>query len=120
MSLFLILDYYSDVAKRYVMMDILLTSLSVFASALIFLIISHALEAPSKKLYNTFVGLGTLKERTYQEIVKAVGSPNAISSSVDKDGNAIKVCQWIATNYHIVLLFDQSDICLGVSSEVAV
>jgi hypothetical protein len=120
MNLFFILDQYSDAANDYVMMDILITSLSILGGAILFLVIWYAVRAPGKKLNNTFLGLGTLKGKTYEEIVHAAGSPNAVSASVDKDGNPIKVCQWIATNYHIVLLFDQSDICLGVSSEVAV
>lgn len=63
-----------------------------------------------------FVSLGTLQGKTLEEIVAVVGQPCAISAI--GDGKVLR--QWQATSYHIALIFDQDDICLGISSEISV
>lgn len=73
-------------------------------------------DAPGAALQARFTSLGTLKGRTYDEIRAVCGS----ASSISVVGDGIKLCQWIATSYHICLLFDENDICLGVSSETKV
>ena len=84
---------------------------------LLWWVISSALvKAPGNLLQQKFVKLGVLKGKTLTEIINACGAPNA--TSVRADG--IQVYQWMATGYHIVLLFDENDICLGVSSETKV
>ena len=84
---------------------------------LLWWIISSAMvKAPGGALQRKFVKLGVLQGKTLTEIINACGSPSAVSY----DGNGIKICQWMATSYHIVLLFDENDICLGVSSETKV
>ena len=81
-----------------------------------YFITTATVKAPGVLLQQKFVKLGVLKGKTLAEIEAFCGSPNATSVN----GNGIKVYQWIATGYHIVLLFDENDICLGVSSETKV
>lgn len=73
-------------------------------------------DAPGSALQNKFINLGTLKGKTYDEIRNACGPASSISAM----GGGIKLRQWIETSYHICLLFDENDICLGVSSETKV
>ena len=73
-------------------------------------------KAPGNALQQKFINLGTLKGKTFSEIQNACGSPNSTSVGA----NGVKIYQWMATGYHIVLLFDENDICLGVSSETKV
>lgn len=81
-----------------------------------YLISNAAVKAPGTFLQQKFVKLGTLKGKTLAEITSACGAPSSISTMDD----GTKVYQWMATGYHIVLLFDKNDICLGVSSETKV
>ena len=92
----------------------------VIGGLVLYFIISMVVKAPGAGLQSQFVALGTLKGKSYSEIVKAVGNPSSISNKTNDDGEPIKIVQWIATGYHIVLLFDNNDICLGVSSETKV
>ncbi|MBR4295376.1 MAG: hypothetical protein IKT56_00885 [Clostridia bacterium] len=79
-------------------------------------ITNAAVKAPGNALQQKFINLDTLKGKTFSEIQSACGSPN--STSVNANG--VKIYQWMATGYHVVLLFDENDICLGVSSETKV
>ena len=72
-------------------------------------------KAPGKVLNQKFVSLGTLKGKTYDEIVAVCGVPSSNSAI---DGGTVK--QWMATGYHIALLFDENNVCLGVSHETSV
>ena len=84
---------------------------------IIWYIISTAMvKAPGNVLQQKFIKLGTLKGKTLNEIQSACGAPSSISRGAD----GVKIYQWMATGYHIVLLFDENDICLGVSSETKV
>ena len=84
---------------------------------LLWWIISSAMvKAPGALLQQKFANLGVLKGKTLSEIQTACGAPSSIS--VGSDG--VKIYQWMATSYHIVLLFDENDICLGISSETKV
>ena len=58
-------------------------------------------------------GLGDLKGKSLSDIQKAVGEPNSVSPAAD----GTKVCQWIFAEYHVTLLFDSDDVCLGAQSE---
>lgn len=78
--------------------------LAVFISALV--------RAPGQSLNSRFVALGELRGKTKDEIVSAVGPPNSVSAA--PEGKT--VCQWIATGYHIALLFD-GDTCEGITHE---
>ena len=83
---------------------------------ILYAIIKALVRAPGASLNTKFAQLGTLKGKTLQEITSVCGQPNSVS--INADGN--KVYQWLATGYHIVLLFDNNDICLGVASEAKV
>ena len=83
---------------------------------ILYLVMKAFVRAPGAALNMKFTSLGTLKGKTFQEITAVCGQPN--SNSVNADGH--KVRQWMATGYHIVLLFDENDICLGVASETKV
>ena len=56
---------------------------------------------------------GVIAGKTYREIVDACGAPTSVSSM----GDGEKLCQWMATSYHIALLFDKDDVCIGISHE---
>ena len=59
---------------------------------------------------------GSIKGKTYDEIVNLCGKPNAMSPV----GNGRTLYQWMAQGYHISLLFDANDICLGVTQVTSV
>ncbi len=90
--------------------------LPVVGGILWWIITSAAVKTPGALLQNNFASLGVLKGKTLQEIEKVCGKPNAISSL----GNGQILRQWQATGYNIALLFDENDICLGISSEISV
>ena len=84
---------------------------------LIWYIISSAtVRVPGNILQQNFISLGTLKGKTLSEIQSVCGAPSSISYGAD----GVRIYQWMATGYHVVLLFDENDICLGVSSETKV
>lgn len=87
--------------------------LPLLGGIILYLIISVAVRSGGAMLNKKFVDLGTLKGKSYTEIEKAVGKPNSISSV--KDGKTIR--QWLRTGYHIALIFDENDICEGVSHQ---
>jgi hypothetical protein len=69
-----------------------------------------------RSLRSRFRGLGTIKGRTRNQIVQAVGRPNTISSLP----NGKTAVQWIAPGYHIVLRFvdgGDNSVCEGVTHE---
>ncbi len=80
----------------------------------LYAIISAMTTAPGRSLQNKFVNMGTLTGKSKNEIISRVGSPNSISAL--PDGKV--VLQWMATGYHIALIFND-DICEGVSHEFA-
>lgn len=82
----------------------------------LFGIISLFVRAPGAGLSQKFVALGNLQGRSYSEIVAVVGAPSAISATAD--GGSVR--QWMASGYHIALLFDANEVCLGVSHEASV
>lgn len=92
------------------------TILPLIGGIILYLIMGAAVKAPGASLNQKFVSLGTLKGKSLHEITSVVGSPSAVSSM----GNGQTLRQWQATGYHIALLFDEKDICLGVSSEIRV
>lgn len=98
-------------------MDFWYISVLPIVGGIIWFLISTAMvKAPGTLLQQKFVNLGTLKGKTLSQITNACGNPSSISTT----SNGTKVYQWISTGYHIVLLFDENDICLGVSSETKV
>lgn len=53
--------------------------------------------------------------RSAHDIVSQVGPPNSRSDN----GDGTYLLQWMATGYHIALLFDGQGTCLGVTHEFA-
>jgi len=73
-----------------------------------------AVRAPGRELQRKFVALGVMTGKTKEDIVAAVGPPSSISQL--PDGKML--LQWIATGYHIALLFD-GETFDGVTHEFA-
>ncbi len=94
--------------------------LPLLGGLFLYLIMTIVVRAPGNALQSSFAKLGTLKGKTYNEIIAKCGKPNAISTKTLGDGKVVTVKQWIESGYHIVLLFDENDVCLGVSSETKV
>lgn len=85
------------------------------------LLSSAIVKAPGNVLQNNFAKLtedtnGVIAGKTLSEVKSVCGSPSAVSSI----GGGQKLYQWQATGYHIALIFDENDICVGISSEVKV
>lgn len=94
--------------------------LPLIGGLVLYLIMKVLVRAPGAALNSKFTSLGILQGKTYQEIAAKCGAPNAVSSKALDDGSVVTIRQWMATGYHIVLLFDEKDICLGISSETSV
>lgn len=87
--------------------------LSFIGGIILFLILGAAVRIPGNTLRQKFVALGTLKGKTFTEIKNACGAPSSVSSMAN--GKTLR--QWMATGYHIALIFDENDVCQGVSHE---
>ena len=72
--------------------------------------------AKGRALQQQFVNLGVLQGKSRSDIEAVVGSPNSVSAA----GPDTVLCQWMATGYHIALLFDADNICQGITHEAAV
>lgn len=94
--------------------------LPIVGGLLLYALTSASVKAPGQALNRKFVELGTLQGRSLQEIVAHCGNYKSYSTTIGADGKPVKIIQWMETSYHIVLLFDENDICLGVSSETSV
>lgn len=86
-----------------------------------YLIMGAMVKAPGSVLQTKFANLtkdsnGMIAGKTYEEVVAVCGLPS--SNSPIGDGN--RLCQWMATGYHIALLFDENNVCLGISHEAKV
>lgn len=90
--------------------------LPILGGIILYGIMVSVAKLPGKGLSQRFVELGQLTGKSFKEITDQVGAPNSVSAL--GDGKTVK--QWIASGYHIALIFDQNDICLGVSSETSV
>ena len=82
---------------------------------------SAMVKAPGNSLQNKFLTLtknsnGVIKGKTLKEVKDACGEPSAVSSL----GNGKTLYQWQATGYHIALIFNEENICEGISSEIKV
>ena len=79
-------------------------------------IMDAVIRIPGNALNEKFVSLGELKGKTYAEIEAVVGAPSSVSGM--DEGKTLR--QWMATGYHIALLFDKDDACLGITSQTSV
>ena len=88
---------------------------------LLYLLIGAMVKAPGSMLQTKFAQLtadtnGVVAGKTLEEVKKACGSPSSVSAM----GNGQTLYQWQATGYHIALVFDENDVCVGISSEIKV
>lgn len=93
----------------------------IIGGLILYLITHAAVRAPGAVLQTKFANLtkstgGVIAGKTYDEIVAACGAPSAVSP-IATGG---KLCQWMATGYHVALLFDENNVCTGVSHEAKV
>ena len=82
---------------------------------------SAMVKAPGDLLQQKFAKLtedsnGVIAGKTLSEVKAVCGAPSAVSAI----GDGKTLYQWQATSYHIALIFDENDICVGISSEVKV
>ena len=66
----------------------------------------------SRVLQKKMISMGTIKGKSYNEIVKIVGTPSVTQSALDG-----KLCSWNSQKYAINLGFDNNGICTGVFGE---
>lgn len=95
---------------------ILILALTTLGGIVFYAITQASVRASGVSLSQKFVSLGDLRGKTLDEIVSVVGEPNATTSLV----NGQSLVQWQATGYLIALLFDENNICLGISSNISV
>ena len=88
----------------------------IVGGLVLFGIISAVVKLPGMGMQKLFQDLGELKGKTLTEIQSKVGSPSSVSAT--GDGGTLR--QWMATGYHIALIFDENEICQGVSHEASV
>ncbi len=79
---------------------------------ILYAIMSALVRAPGALLRHKFEEVGTLRGQSLNTIVAIVGPPSA--RSVTASGKTLY--QWMATGYHIALLFE-GDVCEGVTHE---
>ena len=70
--------------------------------------------APGRALQRRFMSLGDMRGMTRAHIESVVGTPNSFGAL----GGGQILLQWMATGYHIALVFED-DICQGITSEFA-
>ena len=92
----------------------------MIAGLILYAIMGSAVKAPGRALATKFKSLGSMTGKSYEQIKSVVGPENSRSTKTLEDGKVVTVRQWIATGYHIVLLFDENDNFICISSETAV
>jgi hypothetical protein len=85
----------------------------IIGGLVMYWVISSLVKTPGRSLALKFASLGTLKGKTKEEIINVTGLPNSVSAMP----NGTQLLQWMATGYHISLMFESNDNCLGVSHE---
>ena len=98
----------------------LISILTTLGGILLYFLTTAFVKAPGKVLASKFASLGNMTGKTYEDIKKVVGVESSISRKAMDDGSVVTIRQWMATGYHIVLLFDQNDNFIGISSETSV
>ncbi len=87
----------------------------ILGGIVIYFVINFLVRLPGTILQSKFVKLGVIKGLTLDTISNKVGVPNSISYQENQ-----KICQWMQTGYHIALIFDENDICQGITHEAKV
>lgn len=95
---------------------VLILALTTLGGIVFYAITQASVRASGVSLSQKFVSLGDLRGKTLDEIVSVVGEPNSTTAL----GNGQSLVQWQATGYLIALLFDENNICLGISSNISV
>lgn len=96
--------------------SLLMWILPSIGGLVLFILTGFFVKIPGYILNQRFCSLGTLTGKSLKEIVAKVGGPQSVSAM--GDGTILR--QWQATGYHIALLFDKDDICLGIANEIRV
>lgn len=99
---------------------VLISVLTTLGGILLYFIMGAVVKAPGTVLATKFASLGDMSGKTYAEIKRVVGTENSVSRKVLDDGQVVTIRQWMATGYHIVLLFDGDDNFIGISNEISV
>lgn len=68
---------------------------------------------PSIGLNRKFVAMGTLAGRSFHEISMVVGLPSATSHP----SPGLILRQWLRPGFHIALIFDDNEICGGITHQ---
>lgn len=68
---------------------------------------------PGRDLAVKFQSLGDMTGKTFDQIVSVVGLPNARAGMAHNQ----MLYQWLATGYHIAILFDANHRVLKITSE---
>lgn len=84
----------------------------ILGAIALYFFVGFLVKIPGMNLQSKFTSLGDLQGKTMDEIVAVVGPPNALSGA--PDGKT--VCQWMATGFHIVLLFNDK-VCEGITHQ---
>ncbi len=76
---------------------------------------------PGKKLQHNFKKLtadtnGIIEGKQLKEVEGICGVPNVIT----KLDNGQTLCFWHAAGYHIALIFNEKDVCIGINSEMKI
>jgi len=98
----------------YMGLEILWFILYSLLGLLIYGLMQALVTIPGRTLQENFRSLGTLTGKRKAEIIAKAGNPSSVSEL--PDGKIL--LQWMATGYHIALVFN-GDICEGVSHESA-
>lgn len=93
--------------------------LPTIGGLVLYAIMDFAVTQPGRDMQKKFAKLEPLSGKTYAQIKKKCGAPASISTTTDADGETVQIVQWMKAGFHIVLLFDMNDVCLGVSSITA-
>jgi hypothetical protein len=98
----------------------LISVLTTVGGIIMYLLIGAAVKTPGKLLASKFASLGNMSGKSYSEIKSVVGAESSIARKTTEEGEVVTIRQWMATGYHIVLLFDSNDMFIGISSETSV
>lgn len=101
-------EFMEGVIGIVVVASVVLTVISAFSTATV--------GSDGRRLQRKFGDMGNVQGMHLDEFIQKVGKPNSVSSM--PDGKTLR--QWMATGYHVALIFDEDDVCLGISSETSV
>ena len=86
--------------------------IAIISGLVLYAVINELVKAPGRSLQRKFVSLGNIKGKSKNQIISVVGPPKSFSAAP----NGKTLCQWMATGYHVALIFN-GDICEGITHE---